>query len=60
MAAILDLKVKFRSTYQNNVRNEFCEPKNPKKHIPHTTAGKTTEKLTFNIGGSHLGLEGQI
>ena len=47
MAAILDLKVKYRSAHQNNITNEFCNSKNPQNHILHSTVSQTTEKLIF-------------
>ncbi len=47
MAAILDLKVKYRSAHYNNIKNEFLDPKNPQNHILHSTVGQITEKLIF-------------
>jgi hypothetical protein len=55
MAAILDFKVKTRSNHQIDIRNEFLDPKNPKKHILYNILGHTNKNKINNMAdGSHF------
>ena len=52
----MDLKVKSRSNHQNDIRNEFLDPKKPKNRILWRIVGQTIAKIIFNmVDGGHLG-----
>jgi hypothetical protein len=52
----LDLKVETNSNHQNDIKNDFLDPKNPKNHILHSTVGHTIEKIIFNMADDgHFG-----
>jgi hypothetical protein len=52
----LDLKVKTRSNGKIDIKYEFLDPKNPRKHMLISPVGQTIEKLIFDMaGGSHIG-----
>ena len=58
MADILNLKGKCRSNHKNNLKYEFLDPKNPKKHVLHIIVGQLVEKLKFKMAdGGHFGFE---
>ena len=52
----MDLKVETNSNHQNDIKNDFFDPKNPKNHILHSTVGHTIEKIIFNMADDgHFG-----
>ena len=54
--AILDLNVKNRSNHQNDIKNEFLEPKSPRNHVLYSIICQTIEKVIFLMAdGGHFG-----
>ena len=56
----MDLKVKMRSNDKTDIKYEFLDPKNPRKHMSISSVGQTVEKLIFKMAdGSRIGFKGQ-
>ena len=54
----MDLKVKNRSNQQNNIRNEFLDPKSLRNHLLYSNVGQTIKKLISKMAdGGHFGFE---